>query len=328
MLCLPLFLPSSQLQFFFPFVLSFLVASSPFSQCAENHPSPLLLHLRGLSLSLAQTRYSIQIWWCCRCCCKKGKLETQGRATHIILIGLTLALLATGIALLIAGFTADKKQSEAMQSVPDLIDELVAWPESVLSASVDILGNVSAAYDQVGNIIGTTNYDTVFDAGDLSALDTALPSLNDTVDEITKIADDLDLSSLSEDFSDQGPWLLVKVDIQHGKESRDLLTLLIFFLSLFPPNAVDKYDKQRQQGVRAIFGVLFAFVAIFALLALLDAFGSEDVRRHTHGWMRFCTIPLRSIMFMLCILLWILLALILVLMTVRKRHAKRAIHWA
>lgn len=51
------------------------------------------------------------------------------------------------------------------------------------------------------------------------------------------------------------------------------------------------------------------------MIALLDAYGPDSLKFKNKGVCRFCTVPLRFLMLILALVLWILAALLIALLT-------------
>lgn len=78
----------------------------------------------------SRTEPSLPRRWCCRLCdhCRK---EVQSRQCHSFLLITTIALVVAGVVLIILGFSADRKQSDAMQSLPTLVRSVELYTHDV-----------------------------------------------------------------------------------------------------------------------------------------------------------------------------------------------------
>jgi protein tweety len=65
----------------------------------------------------------ISIWWCCRCCGKCKKTEQSTPCNTFLVVG-CLALVISSLVLVIVGLGVGQSQSDAMQAVPGLVENI------------------------------------------------------------------------------------------------------------------------------------------------------------------------------------------------------------
>ncbi|EGD78472.1 hypothetical protein PTSG_09167 [Salpingoeca rosetta] len=218
------------------------------------------------------------IWTCCRCC-GKCRLTDASTCCKTVLMLLLLGTLIAGIAMISVGFDADRQQSDAMEAVPGVVDNVVQFLQDTsdyvveLGAVADDLAANTVALLEADNGTGVITQSTVQDLNDAVDL---IETLADSID--TEVSD-IDLTQL-EDFSDN----------------------------------VDKYNEQRHLGLVIVLAVLLSLVLLEGLFALLNAYAGDDYKPKKNC-MRYFT-PVIGILAMIVLLvLWILSGALVGIMT-------------
>jgi hypothetical protein len=83
-----------------------------------------------IAIVAAVLTLATMVWWCCRAC---GNCRThdQGSGCHGVLLIATGGLVIASVALLVAGFAVDREQSDAMKSVPELVDSIEEYSNDI-----------------------------------------------------------------------------------------------------------------------------------------------------------------------------------------------------
>lgn len=136
-----------------------------------------------------------------------------------------IALLVGGIILISVGFSADKQQSDAMRSLPKLVDNVVGWTDQVQTVVASSNANIQVINTQLTVIIGTgLSIDT-------TGMATAADDAEQMVTDIESAAD-IDMSDLSNKFSDDGTCRSGRI-VVCWRQGRP--TIQLFRLRTLPP---------------------------------------------------------------------------------------------
>lgn len=200
------------------------------------------------------------IWSCCACCgnCKPGEMQ---QSTKHLLFAAALGLTVACVAMLMYGFKADAKQSDAFQQVPELIDNLIEWQDSAVADVQRVLDQVVLMLGTIDDIEAADPSGTYTNLSLVSEIEAARSSAQSASDELDQLVADINLASVRNKFGDDVDNV---DDKRHTAVIVSLALLLVFTLIQLALSVLAMYARARwvafvQPVVTTIF-VLLIFI--------------------------------------------------------------------
>lgn len=186
------------------------------------------------------------IWSCCRCChcgCCDHTYD-MSKTTRNVLAVIAVGCGIGGAIILIYGFKADSVQRDAVNSLPELFQNVIDWKNKFLTASDNITANCDVLLSDINDISANDPSNTYISSSDITSMQNILNDIKQTAQDINSNINDVDFEKMKSDYADTAA----------------------------------KYDDYRHLAVIILFSVCLGFLLIQLIFALMNAYAVDECK--------------------------------------------------
>jgi len=222
-------------------------------------------------------------WSCGRCCncCRPYRRSTTGPKTYKYITAAVVILSAACVAMLIYGFSADSKQSSTFSSIPDLVNNVIAWKDNAIASGKNLINVTSVTIGHINTLVGNANTCQYVSC---SSVTSAISQCQSLVNNASDIINRLNFTQLT--------------------DIRDQIT-----------TQTSNANNYRHLAMIVTLSVLFGVIILQALISMADTLCKKSMQPRKITICKPFTITLTAVIMIFTLIMWILAAILLIIAT-------------